>query len=256
MAVLCSSCGSGKVSSRSSLAADALSAVSRTVSSRATMKILIAMMATAMLAGPIYSQNWEVIMKNKRTNPLLAVLSGFSRRVASSNKGPFLRKMYCKSPITRTRRTERYAEPPLFALEDMALRHSRAKLSTSRLRGITWYRTWFRDRPFTSRTSSCLTCTSTTPKSTLATLMARGNPKGWRKRPMVPVAGPSGVPQAPQHALSGCLHALLYSQSDAISSSCKVEEGTLLALHNALVLLKALRKVARRCGVHDEASSS
>ncbi|XP_069983255.1 uncharacterized protein [Penaeus vannamei] len=62
----------------------------RSLSSRATMKILIAMMATAMLAGPIYSQNWEVIMKNKRTNPLLAVLSGFSRRVASSNKGPFL----------------------------------------------------------------------------------------------------------------------------------------------------------------------
>ncbi|XP_037788626.1 uncharacterized protein LOC119584197 isoform X2 [Penaeus monodon] len=56
----------------------------------AIMKTLIAILATAMLAGPIYSQNWEVIMKHKRVNPLLAVLSGFSRRMAISKNGDFL----------------------------------------------------------------------------------------------------------------------------------------------------------------------
>ncbi|XP_063588786.1 uncharacterized protein LOC134765931 [Penaeus indicus] len=54
------------------------------------MKILIAILATAMLAGPIYSQNWEAIMKHKRQNPLLAILGGFSRRMAKGNNGAFL----------------------------------------------------------------------------------------------------------------------------------------------------------------------
>ncbi|XP_042867656.1 uncharacterized protein LOC122250344 [Penaeus japonicus] len=63
-----------------------------------TMKILIPMLAIAMMAGPIYSQNWEAIVKNKRTNPLLAILSGFSRRVSHGNDGAFLLQNIQRGP--------------------------------------------------------------------------------------------------------------------------------------------------------------